>query len=125
MDPSLFGEVKVSHEGKDWTIAKGNTSRNLAVAPNGTIYALYRGDSNGIYVAKSTDRGKTFSEHVQVYDKNVEAEVAVSSSGTIFATWMEAVDAGLEYEHHIFISKSTDQGKTFTAPQKIGEPDYL
>lgn len=43
-DTSAYGEVLVSDtDSTSWTIAPGNTSRNLAVSPDGSIYALYNG----------------------------------------------------------------------------------
>ena len=66
----LFDTVPVSDAGTDNSIASGNTTRNLAVGADGTIYAVYRGSSGGIRVARSVDRGASFQPSVQVSPDN-------------------------------------------------------
>lgn len=96
----------------DNSIASGNTSRNLAVGADGTIYAVYRGTTGGIRVARSTNRGISFQPSVQVAPGNFEAEIAVSTTGIIYVTWPEAGNARL--------SRSLDGGQTFSAPATVG-----
>lgn len=111
VDSSRFGEVLVSDSGTDCTIEQGNTSRNLAVSPNGTIYAVYQ-CNEGIRVAKSTDNGDSFAASVSVYESKYEAEIAVSSAGTVYVCWVE--------DNNIKLSKSTDDGATFSVPATVG-----
>lgn len=96
------------------SISNANTTRKLAVASDGTIYATYHSD-NGIMVAKSADDGATFSTHVQVYSENYEAEVAVSTDGTVYVVWAE--------NGTIKLSKSTDKAATFSTPVEVGDAD--
>ncbi|MGN7762008.1 S-layer homology domain-containing protein [Paenibacillus sp. 22594] len=110
-DTSAYGEVLVSDQNTGWTIAPGNTSRNLAVAPDGSIYAVYNGN-NEIRVAKSITGGQTFLPSVLVTNASFEPEVAVSAAGTVYVGW---VKSGKSY-----LSKSTDSGQTFSAPIEIG-----
>jgi LPXTG-motif cell wall-anchored protein len=110
-DSSKYGEVLVSDVGTNPTLQNGNTSRKLAVASDGTIYAVYRSDQ-GIRVAKSTDNGASFSPSVSVYNQNYEAEVAVSSSGIVYVTWME--------NSMIKLSRSTDHAATFSEAVGVG-----
>jgi hypothetical protein len=70
---------------------------------------------NNIYVTVSPDMGKTWTPHlvfsgtVNVALNNVFPALAVDPlSGTLYAGWSDA--------HHVFISKSTDQGQTWTSP---------
>src|SRR5713101_1883000 len=70
---------------------------------------------NNIYVTVSPDMGQTWTPHlvfsgtVNVALNNVFPALAVDPlSGTLYAGWSDA--------HHVFISKSTDQGQTWTSP---------
>ncbi|QSF46363.1 S-layer homology domain-containing protein [Paenibacillus tianjinensis] len=111
-DSSAYGEVLVSDtSNSSWTIAPGNTSRNLAVSPDGSIYAVYNGDGE-IRVAKSSDNGKTFQPSVLAAAGSYEPEIAVSSSGTVYVVGVNAGSGVLV--------KSTDGGKTFSAPITVG-----
>src|SRR5712691_7348783 len=73
---------------------------------------------NNIYVAVSSDMGKTWTPHlvfsgtVNVALNNVFPALAVDPlSGTLYAGWSNA--------HQVFISKSTDQGQTWTSPLAV------
>ncbi|WP_019915093.1 S-layer homology domain-containing protein [Paenibacillus sp. HW567] len=110
-DTSAYGEVLVSDQNTNWTIAPGNTSRNLAVAPDGSIYAVYNGN-NQIRVAKSITGGQTFLPSVLVFNASFEPEVAVSAAGTVYVGWVKTGKA--------YISKSTDSGQTFSVPIELG-----
>src|SRR5712691_3614757 len=73
---------------------------------------------NNIYVTVSPDMGKTWTPHlvfsgtVNVALINVFPALAVDPlTGTLYAGWSDA--------HHVFISKSTDQGQTWTSPIAI------
>jgi hypothetical protein len=70
---------------------------------------------NNIYVTSSSDMGKTWTPHlvfsgtVNVALNNVFPALAVDPvTGTLYAGWSNA--------HQVFISKSTDQGQTWTSP---------
>jgi hypothetical protein len=109
---SLYSGVLVSDAATVGnTISQGNTSRTLGVAPDGKIYVVYHG-TNGIRVAKSTDRGQTFSPSVRITTGNFETEINVSSNGNVYVAWVESGSAR--------ISVSTDGGLTFSTPKVIG-----
>jgi len=87
-----FANVDVSKNISNSNINNANTSRNLAVADDGTIYAVFRGtDSStsitGIFVARSIDGGESFLDPVLVASGNYEPEIAVSSSGYVYVTF--------------------------------------
>ena len=70
---------------------------------------------NNIYVSVSTDFGKSWSPHL-VFSapvnqplNNIFPVVAVDPlSGSLYASWSDL--------HNVFVSKSTDQGSTWTVP---------
>ncbi len=111
-DP-LYGGILVSDGGLgDNSIQYGNSSRNIAVGPEGNIYAVYRSASGGIRVARSTNRGESFLPSVQVHGTAHEAEIAVSRNGTVYVVW---ATAGIAY-----VSRSLDGGASFETPVNAG-----
>jgi len=110
----LFEDIPVSDGGNgDNTIASGNTSRNLAVGADGTIFAVYRGPTGGIRVARSSDRGQSFEPSVQVASDNFEAEIAVSTTGIVYVAWVDGTGRAR-------VSRSLDDGASFSAPVDAG-----
>ncbi|MBN2695336.1 choice-of-anchor D domain-containing protein, partial [bacterium] len=107
-----LSNVRVSSLGSTGnTISYANTSRNVAVTPTGDIYVAWHG-SNGIFIAKSVDRGATFNTPLQILATNYEVELAVSSSGVVYLAWVEGSTAK--------ITRSIDGGVTFNTPVIMG-----
>ncbi|PEN11185.1 hypothetical protein CRI94_16485 [Longibacter salinarum] len=88
------------------TIASANTSDNIAVGADGTIYVAYHG-GNGIQVVKSMDDGASFSSPVTVTSTNAEVEIDVSSNGAVYVAWVE--------NDRLMVAKSMDGASTFAA----------
>ena len=65
----LFSNVLVSDVGSGNNIGSANTDRNVGVDGAGNIYVVFEG-SLGIRVAKSTNRGSSFSPSVQIAATN-------------------------------------------------------
>lgn len=107
----LYSDVLVSDSGTSNTIAYPNTSRNVAVDPNGIIYVLFR-NPNGIYVARSTNRGQSFEAPVQVDTTNAEAEIAVDVNGVVHVAWGSGGS--------VYYSRSADNGQTYSAASNLG-----
>jgi hypothetical protein len=80
-----------------------------------------------VYVASSSDLGKTFASAVRVnptpetIDANGEnrPKLAVSPRGTLLVTWTQKLDK--PYAGRIRFSRSTDGGRTFTAPATLND----
>lgn len=108
----LYQGIPVSDpaDGAD-SINFGNTSRNLAVGADGTIFAVYHG-ATGIWVARSSDRGASFEPGVQVNAADLEAEIAVSSTGIVYVAWVSGARA--------MVTRSLDDGSTFSTPVDAG-----
>ncbi|MDB9754683.1 T9SS type B sorting domain-containing protein [Winogradskyella sp.] len=109
----LFDGTPVSDLGNLNNIGKANTSRNIAIDNVGNIFVVFTG-SEGIRVAKSTDRGASFLPSVIVSGAtlNIEPEIIINSQGTIFIAWVENND--------IRLSKSVDQGLSYSAALVVG-----
>lgn len=108
----LHLDVPVSDLGNDNSLASSNTSRKLAVAADGTIYALFRSATNGIRVTRSTDRGQSFGASVQVAAVNAEAEIAIASDGDLHVAWI----VGGNIQHAV----SRDGAVSFSTPVVVG-----
>ncbi len=107
----LYEAVPVSDSGTSNSISYSNTSRKVAVSSTGIIYVVYHG-TNGIRVARSLNRGKSFDPSVQILANNYEAEIAVDSKGVVHIVWNNGGS--------IVYTQSTNQGLTFTEPRNIG-----
>ena len=92
------------------TIATSNQTRKLVVSSTGVIFALFW-NPDGIWVAKSTNRGATFTAPKKVTTTAVQAEIGISGDGTLYVIWN---DAGT-----VKISKSTNAGTSWGAPVQI------
>ncbi|RZJ66381.1 MAG: T9SS type A sorting domain-containing protein [Flavobacterium sp.] len=98
----LYSNVPVSDIGTGNTTNASNTSKNVAVAPNGDIYVVFSG-SQGVRVAKSTNRGQTFSASTPVVTGNPEAEIHVAQNAAIYVATSNGMVFG-----------STNQGASFS-----------
>ncbi len=107
----LYSAVLVSDVGTSNTIGQANTSRNVGIDNSGNIYVVFNG-SLGIRVAKSTNRGQSFSSSVQVNSTGYEAEIEVAANGNIYVAWSNG--------SNIFFAVSTNGGASFSAPVNIG-----
>ena len=124
----LYADVAVSNSGTDNSIGYPNTSRNVAISPTGTIYVVYS-NANGIYVARSTNRGQSFKTPVKVGSTQSEAEIGVDENGKVYVVWnalaaqQNDLKMALESkasEYPVKLTTSSDGGVTFTTPVEIG-----
>lgn len=93
------------------TIATSNQTRKLVVSSTGVIFASFWNPS-GIWVAKSTNRGATFSAPKKVTTTAQQGEIGISADGTLYVSWNDGST--------FIISKSTNAGTTWGAPITVG-----
>ncbi|GAB4117617.1 MAG: hypothetical protein Fur005_36320 [Roseiflexaceae bacterium] len=103
--------ILVSDTGSNNTIADPNSSRMIAIDPQGTIYVAYHG-SMGVRVARSTDRGQSFAASVSISSFDSPVSIASDANGVIYVTYTEA--------GNLYFSRSTDRGLSFSVPTIIG-----
>jgi hypothetical protein len=97
----------------------------LAVAPSGDLYAVWldgrdpqstASGTSHVYLAKSTDKGATWSKNIPVAD-NVcpccRPSIAFGAKGEVFVAWRN-VDAGDMRD--MMLAASSDKGATFGKP---------
>ena len=99
-------------------------SRASAIAVNGQhVYVIWsdeRSDGGDIYASYSNDGGLTFSRNIKVSTgagKNqYNPDIAVNSSGTVFAVWQDEINKTEKYD--ILVSHS-DDGSVWSSPVMI------
>jgi len=69
----------------------------------------------------SSDGGGTFTSPVTVFTLGTFPHVALDSSANIFVSWATLFNASAS-PGEVFVSRSTDGGKTFTASPPISDP---
>jgi hypothetical protein len=101
---------------------------SLAVAPDGDVYAVWLdGRDNtsastgtfNVYLARSTDRGKTFHHNVKVATLACPCcrpSVAIAADGTVYVTYRHVYG---DNERDIAVATSTDHGDHFAQPVRI------
>lgn len=99
---------------------------SLAVDQYGFLYCTWgawRDSSSSysnIYISKSTDGGITFSSAVMV-DSTDSLRMGISSIDTdssrnVYICWRDNRMGGTRMQYHVYFSKSTDGGKSFSVP---------
>ena len=116
---------------------------SIAVAPDGAVYVLWtaRVDAGGkhgtdVYLSVSNDRGQSFASEVKVNDDKAPGahgmhSLAVAADGRIYAAWLDernlhtpkpstkADGHHMESNRDLYLSYSTDGGRTFSANRKV------
>ena len=117
---------------------------SLAVATDGKIYAAWLDERNIItpkpskhagghhmesnrelFVAHSTDGGKTFSANRKVAENACpccKVALAVSHDGTLYASWRQVLPGNFR---HIAVASSTDGGASFSAPVIVSDDKWM
>lgn len=113
-----------------------NQGASIAVAPNGTVYVVWRRfktvtDTNAIMIAKSTDKGQTFTKGAVVRDinpfeqgmtyysirTNAYPAAAVDDSNNLYVVWSDRGNA-LDGDGRILMMRSAD-GSSWTGPTLV------
>jgi hypothetical protein len=115
-DISFGSQLSINHPDK-------RVSNPAAIIDDdGRIYigwAKEEGNKNNIYIASSSDNGKTFSEKVRVNSDadmpsgiNHAPTMAIGAKGELYVAWSAGRQDG-EFASDIKFSRSMDKGKTF------------
>jgi hypothetical protein len=105
---------------------------DIAFGPDGTLYVSYVnlvGEGNvpdNLWVARSTDGGRTLSEPARVTGRLAfGARLVVGPDGTVHVTWLQAAEVGFlrmaGEPNPIVASRSTDGGRTFSPPVPVSD----
>jgi len=97
----------------------------------GVVYVAYHdnrsGEFNGdVYVARSTDGGKTFGPSVRADDTGTatssqgQTSLAIDSMGNLYLVWQDARN-NVDFDYDVYFSKSTDGGRTFSRNVRVDD----
>jgi len=101
------------------SFGSSQTTRAIGAAADGTIYVgFFSADGTQIRVARSTDRGATFSPSViadtaAVGKTFATASLAVSPAGAVFVAYEDS-------SSNVFLARSTNSGVTFAVVSGLG-----
>lgn len=117
---------------------------SLAVAGDGRIYAAWLDERNvhapmpstkgeghhmesnrDVYLAYSTDRGRSFSANKKVASEACpccKTALTVSADGTLYAGWRQVLPGSFR---HIAVAGSTDGGKNFSSPVIVSDDHWV
>jgi hypothetical protein len=110
-----------------------NDFSSLAVAPDGSIYAVWldgRDPTAGphgtsvVYLARSSDGGATFGKNVQVAAGACHCSrpaLAFGPQGEVFVAWRAVF---LENIRDVVVAASVDQGETFGPQERVAKDDW-
>ncbi len=94
-----------------------NGSLDLALGPDGSLYAAWTEYEGALRVARSSDRGESFSEPVTVVSREGPAtrgpSLAVASDGTVHLAWTP----GERPDADVLVARSDDGGSSFSEPR--------
>ena len=101
--------------------------RSTNPATSGNVYVCWAlftasGPNNGVFVSRSTDGGRTFSNRMKVSDNvhgNQSCDIGVGSTGRVWVAWRQfefKPDQGQQQRDAIAYVYSTDGGRSFTKP---------
>ncbi len=137
---SFVTEVKVN----DDKATGAHGMHSLAVAADGRIYAAWLDERNvhtpkpstkaeghhmesnrDLYLAYSTDGGRTFSANNKVASEACpccKTSLAVSPDGTLYAGWRQVLPGSFR---HIAVAGSADGGKSFSTPVIVSDDRWV
>jgi hypothetical protein len=115
--PNLLGKFN------DKTAIEADRTNSVC---QGNVYfswSRYNGNGgNSIYFSRSTDHGITFSKPLNLGPSNAELQfpdIAVTGNGHVYVTFRRIANAKKNVADAVMITKSTDCGKTFSAPKVV------
>jgi hypothetical protein len=105
----------------------------MKVAPNGDIYVVWLDGRDqpdpkgtfGVYLAKSTDKGATFSSNLRVSlgaCPCCRPSIAFGDKGEVYVAWRKVFAGDIR---DIVLAVSNDGGQTFFPPAKLAEDNWL
>jgi hypothetical protein len=107
----------------------------IAAAPDGGVYLVWiehgAGRAADVYFQKYDDAAKAVGEKVRINPQIGEAAawrgdpptIAVAASGEIYVGWTASVKIEKTSGTNLYLSVSTDGGKSFAAPVKVNDDD--
>ena len=117
----------------DKEVPSSNAFSSMRVAPNGDIWAAWLDGRNdpeqttgkaAVFIARSTDRGKSFGENIQLAPEVCPCcrpTFAFVDDGEIFVSWRHVFEGSIR---DMVVATSRDGGETFEAPVRVAEDNW-
>ncbi|HUL02386.1 MAG TPA: sialidase family protein [Gemmatimonadales bacterium] len=109
--------------------ARRHNFHALYAAPDGSLYVSWLDDREGKaapYVTRSSDGGRTWSPNRRVGTGEAcpccRTALTSASDGTLFIAWRQVLSGNVR---DIVVSRSNDQGVTWTAPVRVHADDWV
>jgi hypothetical protein len=110
-----------------------NGFSTMKVAPNGDIYVVWLDGRDqpepkgtfAVYLAKSTDKGLTFSANLRVSLSACPCcrpTIAFGDKGEVYVAWRKVFPGDIR---DMVLATSMDGGKTFSSPIKMAEDNWV
>ena len=117
---SIAGDGKGRLTARYWH----NGSLDLAIGPQGDLYAAWTEYEGNLWFSRSTDRGNSFSDPLRISGgPSVKPargpSLAVGAEGAVYLAWT----VGEDQAANIHFAKSVDLGRSFGAPRVVFESD--
>ena len=123
-DAPFSTNVRVDDGGANGAYAPAVTAKSFGA--NGTVFAAFEDDRSGssdIRFAKSTDNGLTWAPSVRVHEALTSTQttpaIAIDAAATLYVAWED--DRAGAYDFDIYLSRSTDQGVTWSSSVKVSD----
>jgi hypothetical protein len=120
-DPlNLSNDIAGSGKGRITRRYWHNGSLDLAMGPEGNLYAAWTEYEGALWFRRSTDRGSSFHREFRVARRGGRKpargpSLAVGARGDIYLAWT----IGQDRAANIHFAKSTDQGLSFSEPRIV------
>ena len=121
---NLSNDIAGSGKGRITPRYWHNGSLDLAMGPEGNLYAAWTEYEGTLWFSRSTDRGRSFSRPLRVAGGGDTKpargpSLAVDAQGDVYLAWTVGEDKAA----NIRFTKSTDQGRSFGKPRIVLESD--
>lgn len=111
-------------------ISAGNcASIDMVIGPSGEIYVVYSvafNEARGVYLTRSEDGGRAWSDPVLIFDGNAdlwdrvgEAEIAVAANGDLHVVWYRQSISQEDLGLGMYYARSEDRGETWSPVETV------
>jgi len=123
-----FSQPVQVNQRADTVTVGGERSPKLAIGKDGVIHVAWLGHyqrGGGVWYTRSTDGGQTFEPERSLLDTRAGTDsvtIIADKEGNLFAFWLDArlpKDEQSPVAHPIFMTRSTDNGLTFSPNQPL------
>jgi hypothetical protein len=130
-DMGVSFEKPVEVVGKNFTSFNGFSTMNAA--PNGDVYVAWLDGRDqpepegtlSLYLARSSDGGASFTTNTRIAlgaCPCCRPAIAFGKGDRVFLAWRKVFDGDIR---DVVLASSNDGGKTFSAPQKVGDDKWV